>query len=553
MEEEFSLDPSHLLESASDFAHFPGVQNDASAKSFLDRFPLPVIISALQTKADVPGLEMTLVACLERIFKTKYGASLIPQFMTFVQVGLQAESQVIKRLACITVCCVGSSCDENVDGAVELVDEYGVYPLLLNCMIHGDEQVAASSMDAIKGLTTSSKGIEIVFPVKSDESTSLRNVLAHSSSLGQVRVLALIVKLFCVSSSVASIIYGLDLLSLLVAQVSTRSDLLMTLSVLELLYELSEIPHGAEFLPIATFLQLLISFVRDKSVEPMLRSRSMVISGRLLTSEGISTVEKSSVINALSAIDETLELLKGQDTDESESGLEALGQIGSSGGGRDDDDMVETILQHSQALEWWQWVEAIQGAELLLSSVPPVARHVIDAAFDRQGRGVQLAALHALGNISGEGRPDGSKILNDSAEVCLRCLIFEKAAKSAKLTPSGLFLSLLQKESEIRWAAYRLISGLVARPWCLIEICSKPGIIDIVTDASTESAKNGMEARHKCCEAIYSALSASCKLLSDPSLAGMAAKLNEAVRRGPYQLARERAEAQPVVMTAERF
>ncbi|KAK9092667.1 hypothetical protein Syun_027578 [Stephania yunnanensis] len=546
MEEEFSLDPSHLLESASDFAHFPGVQNDASAKSFLDRFPLPVIISALQTKADVPGLEMTLVECLERIFKTKYGSSLIPQFMTFVQVGLQAESQVIKRLACTTVC-QGGRCfleGQNVDGAAELVDEYGVYPLLLNCLIHGDEQVAASSMDAIKGLTTSSKGIEIVFPVKSDESTSLRNVLAHSSSLGQVRVLALIVKLFCVSSSVASIIYGLDLLSLLVAQVSTRSDLLMTLSVLELLYELSEIPHGAEFLPIATFLQLLISFVRDKSVEPMLRSRSMVISGRLLTSEGISTVEKSSVINALSAIDETLELLKGQDTDESESGLEALGQIGSY-------HLLPLLILHV-ALNGLTFVLAIQGAELLLSSVPPVARHVIDAAFDRQGRGVQLAALHALGNISGEGRPDGSKILNDSAEVCLRCLIFEKAAKSAKLTPSGLFLSLLQKESEIRWAAYRLISGLVARPWCLIEICSKPGIIDIVTDANTESAKNGMEARHKCCEAIYSALSASCKLLSDPSLAGMAAKLNEAVRRGPYQLSRERAEAQPVSLGDER-
>jgi hypothetical protein len=29
----------------------------------------------------VPGLEATLVACLERIFKTKCGASLIPHYM----------------------------------------------------------------------------------------------------------------------------------------------------------------------------------------------------------------------------------------------------------------------------------------------------------------------------------------------------------------------------------------------------------------------------------------------------------------------------------------
>lgn len=45
MDEEFSLDdPTQLLDSASEFAHHPGVQNDAATKKFLDRFPLPVII-----------------------------------------------------------------------------------------------------------------------------------------------------------------------------------------------------------------------------------------------------------------------------------------------------------------------------------------------------------------------------------------------------------------------------------------------------------------------------------------------------------------------------
>lgn len=37
--------------------------------------------SALQTDADYPGLVNALVDCLERIFKTKYGASLIPHYM----------------------------------------------------------------------------------------------------------------------------------------------------------------------------------------------------------------------------------------------------------------------------------------------------------------------------------------------------------------------------------------------------------------------------------------------------------------------------------------
>jgi hypothetical protein len=35
----------------------------------------------------------------------------------------------------------------------------------------------------------------------------------------------------------------------------------------------------------------------------------------------------------------------------------------------------------------------IQGAVLLLSSSPPAARHVIDAAFDRQGHGKQLVSM----------------------------------------------------------------------------------------------------------------------------------------------------------------
>ena len=42
-----------------------------------------IACSALQTKADVPGLENTLVDVLESIFKTRYGAALIPQYMVW--------------------------------------------------------------------------------------------------------------------------------------------------------------------------------------------------------------------------------------------------------------------------------------------------------------------------------------------------------------------------------------------------------------------------------------------------------------------------------------
>ncbi|KAE8692272.1 26S proteasome non-ATPase regulatory subunit 5-like isoform X2 [Hibiscus syriacus] len=523
MEEEFSFhDPTQLLDSASEFAHHPGAQNDAAVKVFLDRFPLPLLCSALQTKADVPGLENTLVACLERVFKTKYGTSLVPQYMPFVQVGLKADSQIVRCLSCKTVLFFLENFDDKSLSAVKLIMDYDVYPLLLDCLINGNEQVATAAIDAIKTLAQFPEAMGIIFPSNINDVTHLGNVASRCSSLGRVRVLSLIVKLFSISNSIASVIYNSNLLSLLEADIRNSNDTLVTLNALELLYELTDIQHGAEFLARTTIL-LLHSIISNSSMESILRSRAMMISGRLLSKENIYMfVDETSAKSLISAIDARLGLLDGQDADEYESALEALGGIGSS----------------------------IQGA-LLLLSFPPAARHIVHAAFDGQGGGKQLAALHALGNIVGENRPEGSIILNDDAEESLRHLIYEVASESTKLTPSGLFLSILQQAAEFRLAGYRVITGLVARVWCLMEICSKPEIISIITDPTTETTKIGMEARYNCCKEIHRSFVSS-KLASDPTLSGIAGKLQEGVERGPY-LVRKHSEATPVVMTAERF
>ncbi|TYH21459.1 hypothetical protein ES288_A04G046200v1 [Gossypium darwinii] len=470
MDEEFSLDdPTQLLESASNFAHHPGSLNDAAVKDFLDRFPLPVIISALQTKSDVPGLENTLVACLERVFKTKYGASLIPQYMTFVQVGLKADSQIVRCLSCKTVSSFLKNFDDKSIYAIKLIIDCDIYPLLLDCRVNGDEQVATAAIDAIKNLAQFPEAMGIIFPSNFNEATHLGNVASRCSSL------------------------------------------------------LTEVQHGAQFLARTTF-QLLHSIISNSSMESILRSRALMISGRLLSKENIYMfVDEPSAKSLISAIDVRLGLLDSQDTDERESALEALGGIGSS----------------------------IQGAVLLLTSFPPAARHIVHAAFDRQGGGKQLAALHALGNIVGENRPEDGVILNGDAEESLRRLVYEVASESSKLTPSGLLLSVLQQAAEFRLAGYRVITGLVARVWCLMEICSKPEIISIVTDPTAETTKIAMEARYNCCKAIHKSFMSS-KLVRDPALSGIAGKLQEAVQRGPY-LVRKHTEATPVVMTAERF
>lgn len=46
------------------------------------------------------------------------------------------------------------------------------------------------------------------------------------------------------------------------------------------------------------------------------------------------------------------------------------------------------------------------------------------------------AALHSLGNIAGESRNENTMVLNSTAEENLRRLIYDKASKTSKLTPS---------------------------------------------------------------------------------------------------------------------
>ncbi|CAN1160590.1 26S proteasome non-ATPase regulatory subunit 5 [Linum perenne] len=379
----------------------------------------------------------------------------------FLQMALSADSQKIRCLACKTVGYLLENDREEITSPEQLISDHGIYPLLLDCLVNGNEQVSAASIHAITKLAVSPKGMEIIFPSNDNEATHLRNISVRCSSLARVRVLSLIVKLFAVSSDVASAVHSSNLLSLLETEVNNTNDTLVTLSVLELFYELTEVEHGTEFLSKTTLLQLLTRIVSETTMDAILRSRAMVISGRLLSVGNIYNFnDESGVKSLILAIEEQL-LSNTLDSNECESALEALGQIGLS----------------------------TPGATLVLTLSPPPARHVIDAAFDRQARGKQLAGLHSLGNISGETRTENNRILNSDAEESLRRLIYETASRSSRLTPSGLLLSVLQQASEVRLAAYRVITGLVARPWCLTEVCSKQEIINIVTDPSTESTK----------------------------------------------------------------
>lgn len=323
MAEFAAADTDQLLQAATDFSFYPGEYNDASVKEFLDRFPLPVIINALQTKAEVPGLENALVTCLERIFKSRYGCSLIPQYMPFLQVGLQANSDAVRCLACKIVSFLFENSNDKAVLPSQLIITYDIYPLLLHCLINGDERVANASMDAIKNFASSPEGIATIFPAESSEATDLRHLAAKYPSMGRVRILALIVKLFSVSHAVAAVISSSNLLGLLEAEVRKTDDTLATLNILELLFEMAETEYATEFLPKTSLFQLLASIISNSSLKPIIRSRAMMISGRILSRENIFMfVDETSVLAILSEIGGRLGSPETIDDNECESAIE---------------------------------------------------------------------------------------------------------------------------------------------------------------------------------------------------------------------------------------
>lgn len=515
-----------LLRAADDFGSYPGVHGDDTVRQFLEQFPLPKLLGALQSQADVPGTVETVAACLDKVFSSTYGASLLPSYgiCEFIQAGLLANSKNIKQLACKAVLHLLEKTGDSAV-AVDTFVQHNLYPLLVNCLIEGDEEISAITLDAIKRLAEIPKGIDIIFPQEGQGSLQLDKVAAQSSSMARIRILSLIAKLFAVSSSTATAIRDSNLLSLFEAEIKDRKDMLKTLSALEVLYELAEHPHSNIFLLKTSLLQHITDVINDSSTDPVVRSRASLISGRLLSSaDAFMTIDQSCVMNLLLAIDRIFKTEESQNTDEIESTLETLGLIGST----------------------------TQGASLLFIDSSNVAKHVVELSFDRQGRGKQLAALHAFGSICGVDRQEDQMKLDDQAEERLKRLVYVVASNSPKLTPSALLLSVLQQDPDIRIAGYRVVSGLVVREWGLREVCSKPEIIRVVTDPTMDTTKLGMEARYACCVAINKALSSS-HLLHESSLSELIGKLNEAVKRGPYLLERKRVEAQPVVATMQRF
>lgn len=128
-----------LSAEASEFASFPGHLTNAVVKEFLDQFLLPLIFIALKDGYNVPGLEGSLVSCFERILKTSYGVSLLPQCVPYAQDGLKADSPLTRRFSCKVIAHILENSDKDEGVSVQAIVEHGVWPSIVAFLADSDE------------------------------------------------------------------------------------------------------------------------------------------------------------------------------------------------------------------------------------------------------------------------------------------------------------------------------------------------------------------------------------------------------------------------------
>lgn len=515
-----ALDLSALSTDASQFFSTPGVPSDAATEQFLNQYPLPVLFSALEAGEE---LESLLISTLEKVFNTQFGAVALLQSLPYARSGLEANSPSTRRMTCLGVSKLLERFGDNEVAVEALLANDLVLPLL-KAITDGDANVASAVAEAVQNLAKTSLGIDLLFTGKGTVAGHLMELALHGSSLVRIRIFSVIAFLFKHSKQAVPAIKESGILGVLELELSNGSDVLAQMNALELLHEIAVTPDGARFLTDGGLLQQLVSIMGSNRVDALVRSQSIMIGARLISPEGplSSLVSKEDGLKIVKIIDTFLRTLEGSESREMEAAIDALGRIGMSK----------------------------LGAELLFQSSPPVAQHIVQVAFTRKGGSEQLVGIHALASVAGSERTEGP-VLSEQAEVSLKDLIFTELERLSKWSLSDLVHWLLEQAYEMRLAAYRLIVPLAARSWFLLNICSNKDIVNFLTDPHVEQAKEGMEWRHSCCVAISSSLGTSGHII-DSSLHEVLEKFQAAVIRGPY-FTREKPEAQPLVVTQERF
>jgi 26S proteasome non-ATPase regulatory subunit 5 len=524
-----------LAAAASEFSNYPGEISDASVESFLAKFPLPVLLSALETGRDVPGLEPAVVTSLERIFRTSYGSKLLPHTLQYANVGLKADSPLVRKLTCVAIGDLLANGEKDGGATVRALAESQLAAPLLLAVGDGDAYVAKAAVDALGKLARSPGGLELIFTDKGAGSGVLRDLASQSSATVRIRALAMAASIFGVSEAAAAAVQGSGIFNVLAAELDNSDDMLSQLNALELLCELAVTPHGAKFLLAGNLIGRLTSTICNPTLDSLVRSRAMTVAARLTAlydkSSGslMSGAEAAGIANAFGELLKFLEDMEqnGQPVDatEHENALDALSFIG----------------------------KTVQGAELLFNPQTMVARHVMNAAFLHRALNIKLAGIHALATIAGSERDPSRVLLSESAEAQLKDMIYSAAGeRSSTRTPAGMFLIFFQQSPEVRLAMYRFTAPMLARLWCLRELCASRELIDYLLDPRLETNKDAMEWRHVCCVAMTTALSAAIERGQIPSSETLS-RLEEFVRRGPFQGKEDQKSAIPIYATQERM
>ncbi|GJP82932.1 hypothetical protein CLOP_g13153 [Closterium sp. NIES-67] len=236
--EDQSLDVDAFVAASADLVSTPA-SDDGSVTAFLSRFPLPLILRALdagspsQTRG-MEGLEegdkemggtedaeaavklqQAAVQALFRVFKSNGVLPILPSLLPYAEKGMLSPSPDMRRLCCFALQRMAEGGEEEMQelGSQGEMAKQVVGEGLVRCL--GDEKlsVAAAATDALAAFCRSSLGVSLIF-----SSDHLYKLTRSSHSQVQQRVVEAALRLANQSQHAMSAVEKLDLLHPLVQQ-----------------------------------------------------------------------------------------------------------------------------------------------------------------------------------------------------------------------------------------------------------------------------------------------------------------------------------------------
>ncbi|XP_064091140.1 26S proteasome non-ATPase regulatory subunit 5-like [Macrobrachium nipponense] len=369
--------------------------------------------------------------------------------------GLAHPNENVRHLAIKQVL----QCAESENGMVTLITQHSLLLAVINSLGDSSQSIVKLAVNTLVALCGQQTGLNAVF--SNECITNLQNIMTKSDS-ARFNVYECIVKISLLGDMALGMVSNSGLLDRLTAEVTT-GDVLTQLNALELLIPLAQSPSGMKHLlegGVISKLQYLLSLAE---ADPM---AAMLMPGLVKFFGNMGQCRPQQMVDEFSSV--MLMILRL-----------ASGTM----------DLGDPILQ-IVAIETVAHIGATAEGKSALGKF----KTEMDEVLDMLGTKIRMApsdqrvrVLDALSQLFFLN-------LEDHTEELLQLLELWWAGVGG-VSLEKVIAVARQPFMDLHCTALELLNSLASMPWGQRLIFTEPGLIEYILDRSTESVKEGMEAK----------------------------------------------------------